>query len=210
MRRFSWLQTHSSDPFVKLALKEGYRSRAAYKLLEMDRKFKLIMPQMKVLDLGAAPGSWSQVAVKASKSTETSPRVVAADWSDIQPIVGCRTVLVDLRHKEAVAKLKEMLQGQADVVISDMSDKHCGDTDLDSAMSIDLNLVCLTLASELLKPSGKLVMKLLMGADEHSHYVSPTQHFCRTYFHDLVRFKPKASKLQSKELYYVGLGFKPK
>lgn len=208
MRAFSWVHTHSADSYVKKALKEGYRSRAAYKLIEINERYRLIMPRMTILDLGAAPGGWAQVAVKEAKANKTFPTVVAADRSEILPIEGCQIVEIDLMHPNAISTLQEKMNGKADVLLSDMSDKHSGDTDVDSTMTYELNLVCLKLALDLLKPSGSVVMKLLMGAEEDAHFVRFMQHFCKNYFYELQRFKPKASRPESKELYYVGKGWK--
>jgi len=196
------MQEHLNDPYVKLAQKEGYRARAAYKLMEIDDKDKLIKPGMTVVDLGSAPGSWSQVAVQRLKG---QGKVIALDILDMQPIAGVTFIQGDFREESVLRLLEEKLnKTQVDLVIADMAPNISGVKDVDQAGAAYLTELALDFSKEWLKPSGNFLVKVFIGAGFEEILQNMRQMFDK-----VVTRKPKASRDRSSEVYLLGLGRKP-
>lgn len=198
----AWMQEHLNDPYVKLAQKDGYRARAAYKLIEIDDKDKLIKPGMTVVDLGSAPGSWSQVAVQRLKG---QGKVIALDILDMQPIGGVTFIQGDFREESVLRLLEEKLnKTQVDLVIADMAPNISGVRDVDQAGAAYLTELALEFSKEWLKPNGNFLVKVFIGAG----FEEVLQNM-RQMFDKVVTRKPKASRDRSSEVYLLGLGRKP-
>ena len=198
----AWLHRHVSDRYVRQAKAEGYRSRAAYKLLEIDRKDRLLRPGMRVLDLGAAPGGWSQVA---ARKVGPQGRVVAIDLLEIAPISGVRLLRGDVREARAREALREALGGTADLVLSDLSPNLSGIPGVDQARGAELAELALELAGEILKPTGALVVKVFQG----EAFAEVLNRIKRVFKAVSVR-KPGASRGESRETYLLARGPKPR
>jgi 23S rRNA (uridine2552-2'-O)-methyltransferase len=197
----AWMQEHVNDEFVKRAQKEGYRARAAYKLLEIDDKDKLIKPGMTIVDLGATPGSWSQVAVQRLKG---QGRIIALDILDMQPIKGVEFLQGDFRETTVLQQLEEMLNNkQVDLVIADMAPNMSGIADVDQAGATYLTELALEFSKDWLKPSGNFLVKVFIGAG-----FEEILRTMRSMFDKVVTRKPKASRDRSSEVYLLGLGKK--
>lgn len=198
----AWMHEHVNDEYVKRAQKEGYRARAAYKLMEIDDKDKLIKPGMTIVDLGSTPGSWSQVAVQRLKG---QGRIIALDILDMQPIKGVQFIQGDFREESVLKILEEQLNNkQVDLVIADMAPNMSGIADVDQAGAAYLTELALEFSKDWLKPSGNFLVKVFIGAgfDEILQNM-------RQMFDKVVTRKPKASRDRSSEVYLLGLGRKP-
>ena len=196
------MMEHLNDPYVKLAQKEGYRARAAYKLMEIDDKDKLIKPGMTVVDLGSAPGSWSQVAVQRLKG---QGKVIALDILDMQPIAGVTFIQGDFREESVLKVLEETInKSPVDLVIADMAPNISGVKDVDQAGAAYLTELALEFSKDWLKPNGHFLVKVFIGAG----FEEILQHM-RQMFDKVVTRKPKASRDRSSEVYLLGLGRKP-
>lgn len=194
----AWMQEHLNDEFVKRAQKEGYRARAAYKLLEIDDKDKLIKPGMTVVDLGSTPGSWSQVAVQRIKG---QGRVIALDILDMHPIPGVEFICGDFREEMVLKQLEASLNGKpVDLVIADMAPNMSGLKDVDQAGATYLTELALDFCQQWLKPGGNFLVKVFIGSgfDEIVKQM-------RGQFEKVVTRKPKASRDRSSEVYLLGL-----
>jgi 23S rRNA (uridine2552-2'-O)-methyltransferase len=195
----AWMREHLNDEFVKLANKQGYRSRAAYKLMELDDKDKLIKPGMTVVDLGAAPGSWSQVVVERLQG---QGRVIALDMLEMQPMRGVEFIQGDFTETMVLKQLEQSLNGkQIDLVISDMSPNMSGVELVDQARAIHLTELALDFAVHSLQPNGRFLVKTFIGSG-FDEIVAVT----RRYFDKVMTRKPKASRDRSSEVYLLGLG----
>lgn len=195
----AWMQEHVNDEFVKRANKEGYRSRAAYKLMELDDRDRLIRPGMTVVDLGAAPGSWSQVVVERLKG---QGRVIALDLLEMQLMPGVEFIQGDFTEAEVLARLEETLGDQrVDLVISDMAPNMSGIGLVDQARAMYLAELSFEFALQWLKPGGDFLVKVFIGGgfDELVRKM-------RSEFDKVVTRKPKASRDRSAETYLLGLG----
>jgi 23S rRNA (uridine2552-2'-O)-methyltransferase len=196
------MQEHLNDPYVKLAQKEGYRARAAYKLMEIDDKDKLIKPGMTIVDLGSAPGSWSQVAIQRLKG---QGKVIALDILDMQPVSGVIFIQGDFREASVLQQLEEKLNKvQVDLVIADMAPNISGVKDVDQAGAAHLTELALEFSREWLKPSGNFLVKVFIGAGFEEILKE-----MRQMFNKVVTRKPKASRDRSSEVYLLGIGRKP-
>ena len=198
----AWLHRHVTDRYVRQAKAEGYRSRAAYKLLEIDRKDRLLRPGMRVLDLGAAPGGWSQVV---ARKVGPQGRVVAIDLLQIAPISGVSVLRGDVREPQAREALREALGGTADLVLSDLSPNLSGIPGVDQARGAELAELALELAGEILKPTGALVVKVFQG----EAFAEVLNRIKRAFKAVSVR-KPGASRGESRETYVLARGLKPR
>ncbi|WIY53796.1 RlmE family RNA methyltransferase [Devosia sp. YIM 151766] len=199
-----WLERQLNDPYVARARSEGYRSRAAFKIKEMDEKHKLFKKGMHVVDLGAAPGGWSQIAAKAVGSTVENPLVVGIDYLDMDPIPGVILLKKDFTEDDAPALLIEALGGhQADVVMSDMAWPTTGHRPTDHLRIIHLIEIAADFAIQVLKPGGSFVAKVFQGGTEHE-----LLHMLKRHFKSTVHSKPPASRSGSAEAYLVAKGFK--
>lgn len=197
----AWMHEHVNDEYVKRAQKEGYRARAAYKLLEIDDKDKLIKPGMTIVDLGATPGSWSQVV---SQRLKGQGRTIALDILDMQPIKGVEFLQGDFREESTLKQLEELLNNkQADLVIADMAPNMSGIADVDQAGAIYLTELALDFSKTWLKPDGNFLVKVFIGAG-----FDALLHDMRQLFDKVVTRKPKASRGRSSEVYLLGLGKK--
>ncbi|TFW70588.1 23S rRNA (uridine(2552)-2'-O)-methyltransferase RlmE [Methylotenera oryzisoli] len=198
----AWMQEHLNDPYVKLAQKDGYRARAAYKLMEIDDKDKLIKPGMTVVDLGSAPGSWSQVAVQRLKG---QGKVIALDILEMAPIGGVTFLQGDFREDSVLKLLEQTLNNvQVDLVIADMAPNISGVKDVDQAGAAYLTELALDFSKEWLKPSGNFLVKVFIGAGFEEILQNMRQMFDK-----VVTRKPKASRDRSSEVYLLGIGRKP-
>lgn len=192
------MQEHLNDPYVKLAQKEGYRARAAYKLIEIDDKDRLIKPGMVVVDLGSTPGSWSQVAVQRIKG---HGRVVALDILPMVGVPGVDFIQGDFREDEVLAALEEMLDGQKiDLVISDMAPNISGMSSVDQPNAAYLTELAVDFSLKWLKPEGNFLVKVFMGTG-----FEEVMQIMRDSFEKVVTRKPKASRDRSTEVYLLGL-----
>ena len=210
----AWLNDHVNDTYVKLAKKDGYRARAAYKLQEIDETLHLIKPGQLVVDLGSAPGAWSQyVRRKLSPKSATgggaaagelNGRIIALDLLPMEAIEGVLFIQGDLREDAVLAQLAEHMQGQrADVVISDMAPNLSGISSADAARIEHLIELALEFAQNRLKPEGALVAKVFHGGSYDTLY----QRF-RDTFVTVKRIKPKASRDKSSETFLIGMQLK--
>jgi 23S rRNA (uridine2552-2'-O)-methyltransferase len=191
-----WMREHVNDPFVQLAQKEGYRSRAAYKLLEIDAKDHLLKPGTVVVDLGATPGGWSQVAVAKGC------KVIALDLLPLHPIPGVEFIQGDFRDDAVLKQLEDLLQGKpVGLVISDMAPNICGIASADQARAMHLTELAMEFALEHLKPEGSFLVKVFQGAGFEDFYK-----LMRSRFAKVSTRKPKASRDRSSELYLLGTG----
>lgn len=199
----AWMQEHLNDPYVKLAQKDGYRARAAYKLTEIDDKDKLIKHGMTIVDLGSTPGSWCQVAVQRLKG---QGRIIALDILDMQPIAGVEFIQGDFREDEILKKLENSLNGKlVDLVIADMAPNISGVKDVDLAGAAYLTELALDFSQTWLKPNGNFLVKVFIGVGFDD--IVKTM---RLQFEKVVTRKPKASRDRSSEVYLLGLGKKPR
>ncbi len=194
----AWLSRQLNDPYVAAAQAQGWRSRAAFKLIELDDKFSLLKPGCRVVDLGAAPGGWSQVAVKRGAG-----RVVGVDLLPIDPVAGAELLMGDFNDETMPGRLADMLGGPADVVLSDMAPNTTGHTATDHLRIIGLAELALEFAIKVLAPGGSFVAKVFQGGSEQNMLV-PLKHCFTTVKHA----KPPASRKGSSELYVVAMGFR--
>ncbi|MFL5163816.1 MAG: RlmE family RNA methyltransferase [Microvirga sp.] len=195
-----WLERQLNDPYVARAKREGYRSRAAFKLLEIDEKFKILKPGQKIVDLGAAPGGWSQIAAKV---VGPKGRVVGIDLLPIDPMPGVEFIQLDFLDESAPGRLIEMLGGPADVVMSDMAANTTGHKKTDHLRIIGLAEAAIYFAREILAPGGAFVAKVFQGGTENQLLADLKRDFA------VVRHvKPAASRADSAELYVLATGFR--
>jgi 23S rRNA (uridine2552-2'-O)-methyltransferase len=191
-----WMREHINDPFVHLAQKEGYRSRAAYKLLEIDAKDHLLKPGMVVVDLGATPGGWSQVA---ARQVGRGGKVIALDLLPLDPLSGVNFIQGDFREDAVLKQLDALLQGkQVGLVISDMAPNMSGVQSADLARAIHLAELAMEFALENLKPEGSFLVKVFQGVGFEEFLKLMKSRFAK-----VVTRKPKASRDRSSELYLL-------
>ncbi len=206
----AWLNDHVNDPYVKLAQKEGYRARAAYKLKEIDEALRLVKPGQVVVDLGCAPGAWSQylrrrMAPQGAAAGELRGTIIGLDLLPMEPVEGVQFIQGDFREAPVLAQLEAELQGrQADLVVSDMAPNLSGVASVDAARIEELIALALEFCRQHLKPEGALVAKVFHG----SGYNELVQLF-RDHFQQVKVLKPKASRDRSSETFLVGLKLKP-
>ena len=205
----AWLNDHVNDPYVKLAAKDGYRARAAYKLKEIDEAFHLIAPGDWVVDLGSAPGAWSQylrrkLSPAGAAVGELNGRILALDLLPMTPIEGVEFLLGDFREAVVSEQLAQMLDGRlADVVVSDMAPNLSGIESADAARITHLVELAVEFSEQHMKPDGALVVKLFHG----SGYSQIVKAF-KDRFKVVKPFKPKSSRDKSSETFLVGRGLK--
>jgi 23S rRNA (uridine2552-2'-O)-methyltransferase len=198
-----WLERQLNDPYVARAKREGLRSRAAFKLAEIDGKYHLLTLGARVVDLGAAPGGWSQVAAKRVGAAEGRGRVVAIDVLGLEPIPGVEFVQLDFLDPQAPERLKHMLGGPAEVVLSDMAANATGHRRTDHLKIIALAEAAAEFAREVLAPGGAFLCKVLQGGTEASLLAGLKRDFER-----VRHVKPAASRPDSAELYLLATGFR--
>ena len=194
----AWMQEHVNDEFVKRAKQEGYRARAAYKLIEIDDRDKLIRPGMTIVDLGAAPGSWSQVA---ARRLQGKGRVIALDLLEMAPVGGVNFIQGDFREQAVLEQLEQMLNGQpVDLVIADMAPNTTGISAVDQASAAYLTELALEFSLKWLKPEGSFLVKVFAGSG-----FDDIVRGMREGFDKVATRKPKASRDRSTEVYLLGL-----
>jgi len=199
--RREWMNRHVKDPYVKQAQIDGYRSRAVYKLLEINEKERLFKPGMGVIDLGAAPGSWTEWA---QKQVGRKGFVVALDCLSMDPIPNVQFIQGDFREQSILDELHGVIAGRSvDLVISDMAPNMSGQKSVDQPRSIYLAELSLDLAQQVLVPGGCLLMKVFQGAG-----IEALAQSLRSYFVQVKHIKPKASRAASKEVYLLAKSFK--
>jgi 23S rRNA (uridine2552-2'-O)-methyltransferase len=192
-----WLERHLNDPYVQSARQAGYRARAAFKLLEIDRRFGLLKPGRTVVDLGSAPGSWAQVA------TARGCRVIGLDRLEVAPIPGATLLQGDVFDPDTAARVRAAAGGPADVVLSDMAASSTGQRAVDRLRAEAIGETVLDLLPELLAPGGSAVIKLVRGAE------SGITAAARRVFARLQLARPEATHRGSSEIYLVAQGYRP-
>ena len=197
----AWMREHVNDPFVQKAKQEGYRSRAAYKLMEIDKRDRLLGPGMVVVDLGAAPGSWSQVA---AEKVGPKGKVIGLDLLEIQPMAGVTFIQGDFTEASVLEELVRALDRQSvDVVLSDIAPNISGIGLSDQARSMYLAELALDFASQYLKPGGSFLVKVFQGSG-FQEFVGQM----RNHFKQVITRKPEASRSRSNEVYLLGKDLK--
>jgi 23S rRNA (uridine2552-2'-O)-methyltransferase len=198
-----WLERQLNDPYVARAKREGFRSRAAYKLIEIDDKHRVLKPGARVVDLGAAPGGWSQVVARRVGAGRGRGRVVAVDLLDMAPIPGVDFLRLDFLDRSAPEKLKGMLGGEADIVLSDMAANTTGHRKTDHLRIMALAEAAAEFAREVLAPGGAFLCKVLQGGTEGTLLTQLKRDFA-----SVKHVKPQASRADSAELYLLATGFR--
>jgi 23S rRNA (uridine2552-2'-O)-methyltransferase len=198
-----WLQRQLNDPYVAEARKRGYRSRAAFKLLQLDDQFRFLKRGARVVDLGAAPGGWIQVAVERTRPEETKGVVIGIDITPVEPIAGATVLAKDFYDDDAPELLTNLLGGPADVVLSDMAAAATGETQVDHLRIMGLAEAAHDFARKVLKPGGTFVAKVLRGGTERTLLDMLKKDFAK-----VRHVKPEASRADSAEMYVVGTGFR--
>jgi 23S rRNA (uridine2552-2'-O)-methyltransferase len=203
-----WLERQLNDPYVQRARAEGYRGRAAYKLIELDDRFRFLRPGARVLDLGCAPGGWLQVAVARVNALGDRPgqprgRVLGIDLQEVEPLAGAETHVLDFLSDGADAQIRDWLGGPADVVLSDMAAASSGHRGTDHLRIVALCEAAADLAFDVLEEGGSFVAKVLQGGAEAGLQARLKQGFTR-----VANVKPPASRADSAEKYVVAMGFR--
>jgi 23S rRNA (uridine2552-2'-O)-methyltransferase len=198
-----WLERQLNDPYVARARREGFRSRAAYKLIEMDDKYRFLKPGGRVVDLGAAPGGWSQIAATRVGVDAGRGRVVAIDLLEMQPLAGVEVLHLDFLDPAAPDRLNETLGGPADVVLSDMAANATGHRKTDHLKIMALAEAAAMFAREMLRPGGTFLCKVLQGGTESALLADLKRDFAT-----VRHVKPAASRADSAELYVLAMGFR--
>lgn len=198
-----WLGRQLNDPFVARAKREGYRSRAAYKLMELDERHHLFKPGQRIVDLGAAPGGWSQIAAARVKAKDGKGRIVAVDVLDMEPIAGVDFAVKDFNDEDAPEFIEAMLGGQADGVLSDMAANATGHKQTDHLKIVALAELAADFATKVLAPGGFFVAKVLQGGTESVLLAGLKRDFAT-----VRHVKPAASRAGSAELYVLATGFR--
>ena len=198
-----WLERQLNDPYVARARREGLRSRAAYKLAEIDDKHRFLKPGARVLDLGSAPGGWSQVAARRVGAADGRGRVVAIDVLEMEPIAGVTFARLDFLEPGAPERIETLLGGPADAVLSDMAANATGHRQTDHLRIVALAEAAAAFAREVLAPGGVLVAKVLQGGTEAALLAT-----LRRDYSSVRHVKPAASRADSAELYLVATGFR--
>jgi len=196
----TWLERQISDPYVARAKREGFRSRAAYKLAEIDDKYRLLKPGARVVDLGAAPGGWSEIA---ARRVGAGGRVLAIDILDMKPIAEVEFLKLDFLDATAPQRLKDLLGGQADLVLSDMAANATGHRQTDHIRIMALAEAAAHFAREVLAPGGSFLCKVLQGGTEAALLAELKRDFA-----SVKHVKPPASRSDSAELYLLARGFR--
>ncbi len=203
-----WLERQLNDPYVKRAQAEGYRGRAAFKILELDEKFRFLVPGARVVDLGCAPGGWLQVAVKrvnalGEKSGKRVGTVLGVDLQEVEPVAGAEAHVLDFMEDDADVKVKDWLGGKADVVMSDMAAASSGHKQTDHLRIMALCETAAYFAFDVLEEGGTFVAKVLAGGAE-----GDLQKLLKQKFDKVANVKPPASRSDSSEKFVVATGFR--
>ena len=197
-----WLERQLNDPYVAESKRLGYRSRAAFKLIQLDEKFHFLGKGKTIVDLGCAPGGWTQVAVERNKGTG---KVVGIDILETEAVPGAELICQDFTSADAPEKLKKLLNGEADIVMSDMAANTTGHQQTDHLRTIALVEAAYEFAKEVLSEGGIFIAKVFQGGAEGGLLADVKQNFAKA-----AHFKPEASRKESPETYLVALGYKKK
>lgn len=199
-----WLERQLNDPYVAAAKSQGFRSRAAFKLIEIDERHRLMKPGKRVIDLGAAPGGWTQVAADRVKSIEGKGQVVAIDILEMEPLAGAQILHLDFMDETAPGRLRALLRdGKADIVLSDMAAQGTGHTRTDHLRVMGLAEAASQFACEVLAPGGIFLCKVFQGGTERELLEG-----LKRAFTTVKHVKPPASRAGSAELYVLAMGFR--
>lgn len=198
-----WLERQLNDPFVAQAKRDGYRSRAAYKILELDDKFHFFTPNSRVLDLGAAPGGWTQVAIDRTKSTPEHPHVLGVDILEMPPLAGSTFIQLDFNDDNAPTIIQQALGGKVHVVMSDIAPNTIGHAATDHLRIMYMCELAYDLAIQVLAEGGVFICKVRQGGAETKLLAHMRQHFTK-----VSHAKPQASRKDSAESYVIAQGFK--
>ena len=198
-----WLERQLNDPYVAQAKRDGYRSRAAYKLLEIDKRYRILKPGQRIVDLGAAPGGWAQVAAEKSGLAAGKGKILGIDLLPIDPLAGVTFEVMDFLAADAPERLKVMLGGSADVVLSDMAANTTGHKKTDHIRIMGLLELAIDFACEVLAPNGSFLAKVFQGGTE-----GELLRRLKTDFSAVHHVKPAASRAGSAELYVLATGFR--
>ncbi len=198
-----WIERHLNDPYVQRAQLEGYRSRAAFKLLEIDEKHKILGGARRIVDLGSAPGSWSQIAAKVTSSTDDDARVAAIDFLEMDPLPGVAFLQMDFLDDAAPDALIEACGGAPDLVLSDMAAPTTGHRRTDHLRTMHLCEVAAYFAVDVLTPGGHFLAKTFQGGTE-----ADLLSMLKRQFTSVIHIKPPASRAESVEMYLLAKGFK--
>ena len=199
-----WLERQLNDPYVARSKQDGYRARSAYKLIEIDDRFRLLRPGHRVVDLGAAPGGWSQVAAARTGSTDADPRIVAIDYLGMDPLPGATILMKDFLDPDAPEALRQALGGHpADLVMSDMAAPTTGHKATDHLRIVALCETAADFAREVLAPGGAFLAKVFRGGTEGTLLADLKRDFAK-----VQHVKPPASRSDSPELYLLATGFR--
>jgi 23S rRNA (uridine2552-2'-O)-methyltransferase len=198
-----WLERHMNDPYVQRSKAEGYRSRAAYKLIEIDERYKVLKPGMRIVDLGAAPGGWCQVAARILGASDDRPLIAAIDYLDVDPVPGCVILKKDFLEDDAPDALIAALGGPPDVVLSDMAAPTTGHRRTDHIRTMHLAEVAADFAISVLKPGGHFLTKTFQGGTANELLT-----MLKRNFHSVHHVKPPASRDESVELFLLAKDFK--
>jgi 23S rRNA (uridine2552-2'-O)-methyltransferase len=198
-----WLERQLNDPYVAQAKRDGFRSRAAYKLLEIDDKYRLLKPGMTVVDLGAAPGGWSQIAAKRVGAADGKGKVIAIDILEMPEIPGVQFAELDFHADDALEKLTAMMGGRADVVISDMAANTTGHRKTDQLRIVGLVEIAAAFATEVLNPGGVFLSKVFQSGADAELLTRLKRDFA-----SVKHVKPAASRQDSAERYVLATGFR--
>lgn len=198
-----WLERQLNDPYVAAAKTDGYRSRAAYKLIQINEELDFLRPGQKVIDLGAAPGGWTQIAVDIVRPSQTGGRVVAIDYLNMVDVPDSTFIQMDFMDNDAPDRLIEAIGGTADVVLSDMAPPTMGHKKTDHLRVMGLVEAAYEFAVEILTPGGIFLSKVFMGGTEKDLLNALKRDFTK-----VKHIKPHASRADSSEMYVVGIGFR--
>lgn len=198
-----WLERHINDPYVQRSKHEGYRSRAAFKLLEIDEKHKILKGAKRIIDLGAAPGGWAQIASKVTESSDLDPRVVAIDFLEMDQVPGVAFLQMDFLDDDAPDKLMELCGAAPDLVLSDMAAPTTGHKRTDHLRTQHLCEIAAYFAVDVLAKGGHFLSKTFQGGTENE-----LLQMLKKNFQSVVHVKPPASRSESVELYLLAKGFK--
>ncbi len=201
-----WLERQLNDPYVIKARNEGYRSRAVYKLQEIDDRYHFLKPGLHIVDLGSAPGGWLQAAVLRSNALKNNKSlVIGLDIQPVDTVLGAKIIELDFLDKSAPAKILDLAQGKVDIVLSDMAAPVIGHKNTDSLRTTALAEAAAYFACDTLSEGGVFCTKVFQGGTEHELLQMLKKNFTK-----VIHVKPKASRKESTELYVLGLGFKKK
>lgn len=198
-----WMSRHLNDPYVQEAQKKGYRSRAAFKIMEIDDKYKLLKSGQVIVELGAAPGGWSQVVARKIKAGQGNARLIGIDLLPVEPIEGAVFLVGDFLEKECQEEVLNLAGGSVDLVLSDMAAGTTGHKSTDHIRTMNLAEAAFLFAKETLKPGGAFVAKVFQGGTDKELLDQ-----LKIYFAQIKHFKPPASRQESPEMYVVCMGFR--